>query len=242
MVKGHYIKFTTISQQYTFRETHIKSKVFSDSRSDRAPVQRCYRGDTTGPRQFHLSGGEKGWGVLPCDEPQGAEPVCQTRALQDGRSPSSPIPDTAGRINGENGSQGCLPSGLNSPRPPQISSVPMGGQELSVKVPPIWLVSSTSGLYEATETCGWPALTDGSKNDHIFGQHSYTLSKHNSVRDSCHQLFEALGLMINRKKTLLAPTQQLEFLGFLICSQKLIILTPSEKLRKTRQEALHLLH
>ena len=44
------------------------------------------------------------------------------------------------------------------------------------------------------------------------------------------QLFEALGLMINRKKSLLAPTQQLEFLGFLICSRKLIIQTPSEKL------------
>ena len=56
------------------------------------------------------------------------------------------------------------------------------------------------------------------------------------------QLFEALGLMINRKKSLLVPTQQLEFLGFQICAQMLIIWTLLEKLRKIHQDAPHLLH
>ena len=55
------------------------------------------------------------------------------------------------------------------------------------------------------------------------------------------QLFEALGLLINRKKSLLAPTQQIEFLGFQICYLTLRIQTPSEKLRKIRQDALRLL-
>ena len=56
------------------------------------------------------------------------------------------------------------------------------------------------------------------------------------------QLLEALGLLINRKKSLLTPTQQLEFLGFQICSLTLTTQVPSEKLRKIRQDARHLLH
>ena len=55
------------------------------------------------------------------------------------------------------------------------------------------------------------------------------------------QLFEALGLMINRKKSLLSPTQRLEFLGFQVCSTTLRFLIPKEKLRKIRQDAHRLL-
>jgi len=54
------------------------------------------------------------------------------------------------------------------------------------------------------------------------------------------QLLEALGFLINRKKSLMNPTQQIEFLGFQLCSQTLRIHTSPEKLRKTRQEASHL--
>ena len=92
----HRIHHNSTAAPCTFRDTHIRSKVLSDSRgSDRAPIQRCYRGDPTAPRQLHLpdiSGGEKGWGVPPSGEPQGTEPLYQTRALQDGRSPSPPLP------------------------------------------------------------------------------------------------------------------------------------------------------
>ena len=56
------------------------------------------------------------------------------------------------------------------------------------------------------------------------------------------QLLETLGLLINRKKSLLTPTQQLKFLGFQICSLTLIIQVPSENMRKIRQGACHLLH
>jgi len=55
------------------------------------------------------------------------------------------------------------------------------------------------------------------------------------------QLFEALGLMINRKKSLLSPIQLLEFLGFQVCSTTLRFLIPREKLRKIWQDAHHLL-
>ena len=51
------------------------------------------------------------------------------------------------------------------------------------------------------------------------------------------QLFEALGLLINKKKSLLIPAQCLEFLGFQICSCTLVISVPKEKLCKISQDA-----
>ena len=56
------------------------------------------------------------------------------------------------------------------------------------------------------------------------------------------QLFEALGLLINKKKSLLIPAQCLEFLGFQICSCTLVISVPKEKLCKISQDAYRLLH
>ena len=54
-------------------------------------------------------------------------------------------------------------------------------------------------------------------------------------------LFEALGLMVNKVKSLLTPTQLIEFLGFQINSCNLLLSLPLEKGKKIRQEACKLL-
>ena len=54
-------------------------------------------------------------------------------------------------------------------------------------------------------------------------------------------LFEAMGLVINTKKSLLIPQQTTEFLGFLINSTTLQIQMPQEKLRKIQHDARWLL-
>ena len=55
------------------------------------------------------------------------------------------------------------------------------------------------------------------------------------------QLFESLGLIVNQKKSVLMPTQELEFLGFHLCSVTMGLSIPSEKLRKIQQDAKHML-
>ena len=55
------------------------------------------------------------------------------------------------------------------------------------------------------------------------------------------KIFEALGLMVNTKKSLLNPTQVVEFLGFQINSLTMTFNLPSEKGRKIQQEAANLL-
>ena len=54
-------------------------------------------------------------------------------------------------------------------------------------------------------------------------------------------LFEALGLLINKNKSPLTPSQCLEFLVFQICSCTLRISILAKKLRKILQDAHHLL-
>ena len=56
------------------------------------------------------------------------------------------------------------------------------------------------------------------------------------------QMLESLGLTVNRKKSILIPTQKLEFLGFHLCSMTMRLSVPSEKLRKIQQDARKMLH
>ena len=47
--------------------------------------------------------------------------------------------------------------------------------------------------------------------------------------------------MINQKKSRTIPTQELEFLGFQVCSISINLSIPSEKLRKIKQDARQIL-
>jgi len=51
------------------------------------------------------------------------------------------------------------------------------------------------------------------------------------------QLFDALGLVVNLKKSMLSPQQTLEFLGFQVDTVNLQLIFPAEKLRKIQQLA-----
>jgi len=55
-------------------------------------------------------------------------------------------------------------------------------------------------------------------------------------------LLENLGFFINqKKKNVLTPCQQMEFLGMMVDSHSMVLKLPGEKIRKIRAEAQHLL-
>ena len=56
------------------------------------------------------------------------------------------------------------------------------------------------------------------------------------------QLFKGLGLMMNQKKSILIPMQDLEFLGFHVCSMTMRLSIPSKKFRQIQQDARRMLH
>ena len=89
-------------------------------------------------------------------------------------------------------------------------------------MPPIWPVISTKGVHEAPETSGGPTdrpTPDNLPDDMLF-LHSNKEQLETMAPLIVH-LFEALGLMVNKTKSLLLPTQSLEFLGFIINSRTL---------------------
>ena len=152
MVQGYQIEFTSTITSAT-RDIYLRGKTISDGGgSEGALGQGNNRGDPSRARKLclvNVSGREEGWGLPPSGKPKTVEPICQTRTLQDGRPPSLALLDP---IRGLDGPQGCLSSGLNTSRPPSIPAISMQGHNLSIQVPPLWPISTTTGLYKTAET------------------------------------------------------------------------------------------
>ena len=66
-------------------------------------------------------------------------------------------------------------------------------------------------------------------------------SSNNSLTDHIHLTLENTGFVINEKKSLLEPTQEIEFLG-MINSKEMVISLPGSKIRDIKQEARRLLN
>ena len=96
---------------------------------------------------------KKGWGSETCDKPKGSQSICEDRALQDGRPSPTPRSLTATRLDGKDGSEGCLPSDPYSSRP-STPHFPMGREDLHVSMPTPWSLSSTQGVHKTAETSG----------------------------------------------------------------------------------------
>ena len=62
-----------------------------------------------------------------------------------------------------------------------------------------------------------------------------------NISQLVNQLFQCLGLLINEEKSLQTSCLQMEYLGFLLCSQSLLISVPAEKMRKIQQDATKIL-
>ena len=56
-----------------------------------------------------------------------------------------------------------------------------------------------------------------------------------------HNLFQILGLVINEIKSQTTPTQEIVFLGFHLSSVEMTISLPQEKMKRIKQDAVHLL-
>jgi len=157
---------------------------------------------------------KKVWGFQTSDEPERVEPICCNRALQNGRSLSSPFPNTTRGLDGEIGSERCLPSGSKPPKLPQVPPVPMASEHVLFKCLPFELSAAPRVFTKLLKPVIGLLCQLGTRLiiylDDILLFHQ---SKHQLEGPvaQIYQLFEALGLIINSKKSLLSPVQYLEF-------------------------------
>jgi len=110
---------------------------------------------------------KKDGGQLARNKPEVSQSLCENRALQDKRPPSSPRSTSATGLDGEAGLEGCLPSDSNSPRPPDIA---VGRQAIHVQMSSIWPVISTKGVHKVTEIYGGLSEANWVPPDNISGQ------------------------------------------------------------------------
>ena len=59
-------------------------------------------------------------------------------------------------------------------------------------------------------------------------------------RDTVILLLQELGFVINLKKSVMTPSQEMEFLGMVINSKEMTISLPEEKLQKVKLQCLDL--
>ena len=182
---------------------------------------------------------KKGRGTKASDKPEEPQYLCASGSLQNG---GFAHPSRSPRLDDKNGFEGCLPSGTNPPGVPTPSPVSMKRESVSISMPSIWADISATGFLKGDETCSGGPKTYGQiiYLDDILILHQVKEELIQIVPLIC-QFFEALGLVINQKKSILIPQQRMEFLGFVVDATTLNLVFPAEKLRKIQQLARHLL-
>ena len=160
---------------------------------------------------------KEGRGTEADDKPEGTQHVCETRTFQNGGTTYPSQPHPTGGLNDKVGSEGCLPSDTNPGRAPTPPPVPIGTQNLPVSVPPIRVDIGPMGFLQSNETGGGSTPAYGF---HLFIYLDDILLLHQSKEELVQltplicQLFKALELVVNQKKSILTPDQKLEFWGF----------------------------
>jgi len=229
----------------TTRDKDIRrERSISDTRSHRTANKRGNSGDQSISRLLCLPdipGGKEGWRAETCNQPEGAQPICQGRTFQDGE-PAHPSRASASRgLDGKNGSEGCIPSDTHSPNTSATPDLPVEGKYYKFTCLPFGLsvaprvftkiLKPVVGFLRQVRC--WLIIY----LDDLLILHQDRDQLHHFIKLTCQHL----GLTINHKKSLLTPIQNLVFLGFNINSQTMELSLPQEKLRKIKQDVRRLL-
>ena len=140
--------------------------------------ETSHKGGSVGPKGFCLtdiSGAQERWRPQAGNKSEGSEQVHCGRALQDGGlSHGEGHGETRG-LASQNRPEGCLLFSANRPRPPEVPSVSVAGQSLSVPVPTIWPILCPSHVHKTDETSGSFPKGEGNKTHNISGRHDYSV-------------------------------------------------------------------
>ena len=148
----------------------------TDHRGGRgAETQRSNKSSMSSSRSFCLAtipSPKEGWWTAPGNISKGTEQIHTSRSLQDGGlSHGERVGETAG-LGDESGFKGRILSSPNSPRPPQVPPVSVGGPDIPVLLPAVWPVMCSKSFYKVDEASG--GLSEGKRNktDNLSGRYA----------------------------------------------------------------------
>ena len=120
---------------------------------------------------------------------------------------------------------------------------PIQGQVLPVQLSPFQPGLSPMGLYQDLKSDSSSRSGAGDTVDRLHRRHSPDgRNQGESQRSSIGSgLIYCLGFTVNMEKTVLDPSQYLEFLGFMVDTTKMELSLPAQKIKKIRAESRQIL-
>ena len=124
---------------------------------------------------------------------------------------------------------------------PEISTISMGRKLVRIPLPLFWTKPITKSFYQVIKgsNVSAKALMIREKlfldDLVIFGN---TMEEILVARDFVILLLQHLGFVINFKKRILEPTQEIEFLGMMVNSKTMTLSLPQEKVQKIKSQCL----
>ena len=123
----------------------------------------------------------------------------------------------------------------------QVPPLQCGDANISIQMPSLRSLHCSQGVHQSSQTGSGEAEVNRHSSSDIHRRYApnFTL-QHIAQRASiCNPIFllENTGFMINNKKSLLQPTQEIEFFVMIIDSVRMDLRLPGEKIKSIRQEA-----
>ncbi|XP_065180118.1 uncharacterized protein LOC135810554 [Sycon ciliatum] len=194
--------------------------------------------------QLHLRGSEGWWEAAPGGRLAGPERICPVSSFQDGGHRHPPGLAPAWGLPHPAGSEGCVPHSGDEGQRSSFPSFQLAGSSVRVPVTPIRPVVSPLDIHQLLHPVVATLRQFGIRviiylDDLLILAHSLLAAREATA--SVVHLLCSLGFVINFSKSCLVPSQEITFLGFLVCSTTMTIQIsqdPRDKLLRTCRQLL----
>ena len=153
----------------------------------RTAGQIGHKGISTLPKQFYFptfpGGKERGW-AKTSGQSEGSKQFCALGALQDGRPPHSPGPDSDRGLYDQARSERCIspdPNPSGSPTSPPIS---VDGENIPILMPSFRADLSSKGIHKGAKAINWNTPADRDSISGLPGRYPYPPSGQGGARES----------------------------------------------------------
>ena len=147
--------------------------------------------------------------------------------------------------NGKDRPERCVPDNPSGKGTPLSNIIPGTARRMdTISVPPIRTLHRTLCVHKSDQANSPIPTTVGNPPDYISGQFTSSCLKHNTTVTrsfNSPELFTTLGFLINYPKSIMSPTQKLEFLGFMMDTKTMRIALPPQKIDAIQKEASQIL-
>ena len=167
-------------------EVQRSRKPYSRSESTEVIEERSNttsNSDRRSSDKSHISNTKKEWRSSTSIQSEEGKPEHSVPTLQNGKFEGCTRSDSARRLHGEGGSEGCILQHTNSGGRKKIPSVHVGKETLRVPSHGVRIGSGTEGVYQGTKTDSSAIEKDGVTVSNLSGRSDYTESGSRSVNE-----------------------------------------------------------